>query len=124
MLVVRFGNDAGCINYRYDGQIDPRIHVEACVKAQKHRDADEWVHLFVQTLDTISKNQYTETKLHRGTETWSPLIEGFQLTFGFESEYLEIDDALGLIRIKLFDDYPLPIFNQPEWVAQMKNAVE
>jgi hypothetical protein len=46
------------------------------------------------------------------------------MTFGFESEYPEIDDALEVIRMKLFDDYPLPIFNQLDWVAQMENAVE
>ena len=91
--------------------------MEACVKAWKLRNADEWVHLFIHTLDIIPKSWYIEIKLQRGIETWSLLIEGFQLTFGFESEYLEIDDALEVIRMKLFDDYPLPIFNQPDWAA-------
>lgn len=64
------------------------------------------------------------TELHRGTETWSLLCDGFQLTFGFESQYLEIDDALEVIRLKLFDDCPIPIFNQPYWATQMENEVE
>ena len=85
-LAVSFGDDAGCMNYRYDGQTNPRIHMEACVQAWMHRNGDEWVHLFVHTLDTIPKNWYTQTELCRGTETWSLLREGFQLTFGFESE--------------------------------------
>ena len=68
----------------------------------------------IHTLDTTPKNWYTEIELCRGTESWSLLIEGFQLTFGFESEYLEIDDALEVIRMELFDDCPLPIFNQPD----------
>ena len=95
MLAVRFGDDIGGMNYRYDGQTDPRIHVEAFVKEWKHKDVDEWVHLFVHTLDTIPKNWYTKTELRRGTETWSQMIDGFHLTFGFESEYLKIDDPVG-----------------------------
>ena len=98
--------------------------MEACVKAWQHRDADEWVHLFVHSLDPIPKNWYTKTELCRGTETCSLLIEEFQLTFGFEFEYLEIDDALEVIILKLFDDFPLLIFNQLDQVAQMKNVVE
>ena len=124
LLAVRFGNDVEGINYRYDGQTDPMIDMEACVKAWQHRDVDEWVHLFVHTLDTIPKNQYTETELRKGIKTWSLMRDGFQLTFGFESEYLEIDDALEVIKIKLFDDCPLPIFNQSDWAAQIENAVE
>lgn len=52
------------------------------------------------------------------------LIEGFQLNFGFESKYLEIDAALEVIRVKVFDDFPLPLFNQPDWAAQLENVVE
>ena len=111
LLAVIFGNDAGGMNYRYDGQTNPRIHVESCGKAWQHRDVDEWVHLFIHTLDTIPKNWYTEIELRRGTETWSTMIDGFQLAFGFEFEYLDIDDALEVIRMQLFDDFPLQIFN-------------
>ena len=98
--------------------------MEACVKAWKHKDVDEWVHLFIHTLDTIPKSWYSEAELCRGIETWSLLIEGFQLTFSFESEYPEIDDALEVIRMKLFDDFSLLIFNQLEWATQMENVVE
>ena len=90
MLVVRFGNDAGGMNYRYDGQIDPRIHMEACVKEWQHIHANEWVHLFVHTLYTTPKNWYTKIKLCRDTENWSLLTEGFQLTISFELQYPEI----------------------------------
>ena len=33
MLAIRFGKDAGGMNYKYDGKFDPRIHMEACVQA-------------------------------------------------------------------------------------------
>ena len=115
LLMIIFGEDAGGMDYRYGGQTNPRIHIEACVQAWKHRNVDERVHLFVHTLETIPKNWYTETELHRGTKNWPLLIEGFQLTVGFDSEYPEIDDALEIVRLKVFDDYPLPLFNQPDW---------
>ena len=56
LLIIRFGEDVGAMNYRYDGQTDPRVHIESCVKEQKHCSADEWVHLFVHTLDTSPRN--------------------------------------------------------------------
>jgi len=68
-------------------KLTPRIHTEACIKACKHKRADEWVHLFIHTLDTIPKNWYTETELCRGNENWCLMIDGFKLTFGFEFEY-------------------------------------
>ena len=115
LLAIIFVEDAGGMNYRYDGQTDTRIHMEVCVQAWQHRNVDERVHLFVHTLDTIPKYWYIETELHRCTENWPLLIEGFQLTFGFESKYPKINDALEVIRVKAFDDCPLPLFNQPDW---------
>ena len=74
---MSFGDDARGMNYRYDGETDPRSHMEACVQAWQHRSVNEWVHLFIHTLDTTPKNWYTETELRRGIESWSLLTEGF-----------------------------------------------
>lgn len=112
------------MNYKYDGQTDPMIHIEACVKAWQHRNVDEWVHLFVHTLDTIPKNWYTEIELRRGTENWSLMIDGFKINFGFESEYPKVDTTLEMIRVKVFDDCPPQIVNQLDWAAQMENVME
>ena len=90
----------------------------------KHRSIDMLMNVFVHTLDTTPKNWYTETELHRGIESWSLLTEGFKVTFGFESEYPQIENALGVIRMKLFDDFPLLIDNQLDWVVQMESAME
>ena len=100
------------MNYKYDGKTNPIIHIEYCIKAWHHKSIDECIHMFVHTLDSIPKNQYIETKLHRGNENWSLMINGFNIAFGFESEYLEIDDALEIIRTKVFKDGPLPLYNQ------------
>ena len=51
------------MNHKYDGQDDPRIHVEACIEAWKQRSVDEWVHLFVHTLGTTPKDWYTKIEL-------------------------------------------------------------
>ena len=122
--MVRFGDDVGGLNYRYDGQINPKAHIESCTQEWKHRSADEWVHLFIHTMDTTPRNWYTEIELHRGTESWSLLTEGFLLTFGFESEYPQVEDALGVIRMYLFDDFPSPPTYQLDWEAHMETVME
>ena len=53
LLVIKFGKYVGGMNYKYDGKTDPKIHIEACIKAWQHRSANDWVHLFVHTLDTV-----------------------------------------------------------------------
>ena len=106
--------DTSC---KYDGLTEPRVHIESCAKAWKHRNADEWVQLFVHTLDTSPRNWYTEIELRKGTQSWPLLIDEFTLTFEFESEYHEIDDALGVIRTKISKDGPLPSDNQPGWAT-------
>ena len=48
--------------HRYDAQADPIVHIEECVKVWQRRPSDEWVHLFIHTLDDMSKNWYIETE--------------------------------------------------------------
>ena len=71
-------------------------------------------HLFVDILDTVPKNWYTETELRKGSENWSMMIDGFKLTFEFESEYPKIEDALEVIWTKVFKDGPFTLYNQPD----------
>ena len=85
---------------------------------------DEWVHLFIHTLDTVPRNWYTETELRRGTITWPVMIDSFLLTFTFESEYPSIDQALKIIKTKMFDDCILPVYAQPDWAIQLEHALE
>ena len=124
LLEIRFGEDVGDMNYKYDGKTDPRIQIEACIDAWQNKSVDEWVQFFVHTLDTIPKNWYTETEVRKGSENWSLMIDGFNLTFEFDSEYPEIDDDLEVIRMKIFEDGPFPLYNKPECVVQLENALE
>ena len=87
LLMVIFGDNVGGFSYRYDGQMNPKAHIEACIQAWKEKSVEECVHLFIHTLDTSPRNWYTETKLRSGTKSWSLLTEGLLLAFGFELEY-------------------------------------
>ena len=42
--------------------------------------------------------------MRKGTNTWPLLIDNFLLTFAFESEYPNVDQALDVINIKIFED--------------------
>ena len=101
---IRFKSNTGGILRRHDAKANPIVHIEECVKVWQHRASDEWVHLFIHTLDDMSKNWYIETEFRRGTVAWPIMVEGFQLTFNFESEYPKIDQALKVTKGKLFVD--------------------
>ena len=77
----------------YDGVTYPSVHIWAYEEAWKIIAKDEWVHLFVHTLDSNPRHWYTETELHHGTKNWHTLRENLYFTFG-QSEYPSVDDAL------------------------------
>ena len=52
------------------------------------------------------------------------MIDSFELTFSFESEYPSIDQALDIIKTKIFDDCTLPMYTQPDWAVQLEHALE
>lgn len=72
----------------------------------------------------MSNNWYIETELRRGTVAWPLMVEGFQLTFKFESEYPEIDQALKVTKGKLLTDCSLPVFETPKWKVALEQALE
>jgi len=105
--MIRFGVDTGGMESLYDGVSCPSPHIWACEEAWKDKSSDEWVHLFVHTLDSSPTHWYVEIELCHGTEDWQTLKENLYLTFD-QSEYPSVDDALELVHIKIADD-PLPI---------------
>ena len=48
----------------------------------------------------------------------------FLLTFTFESEYPSIDQALDVIKTKIFDDCTLSVPAQPDWAIQLEHVLE
>ena len=84
--MIRFGTDTGGMDSLYDGVTYLSPHIQAYEEAWKNRANDEWVHLFVHTLDSNPRHWYIETELRRGTENWHTLRENLCLTFD-QSEY-------------------------------------
>ena len=121
LLTVRFGNDTGGMDSLYDGFIYLAQHVQAYEEEWKNRATDEWVQLFVHTLDSNPRDWYMEIELHLDTESWYTLTNSLYLTFKYQSEYPLVDDALELVRLKITED-PLPICTQLDWIAWVENA--
>ena len=110
LMAIRFSNDKERLQQKYTGESDPRSHINICEHNWLDIPEDEWVHLFIHTLDTVPRNWYTNTELRRGTITWPVVIDSFLLTFTFEYEYPSIDQALDIIKNKIFDDCTLPVY--------------
>ena len=52
------------------------------------------------------------------------MIDNFVFTFTFESEYPSIDQALKIIKTKIFNDCTLPVYAQLDWAIQLEHALE
>ena len=102
LMAIRFSVDKEYVQQKYTGESDPRSHIQTCEQSWLDIPEDEWVHRFIHTLDTVPRNWYTETELRKGTTTWPLMIDSFLLTFAFESEYPGVDQALQVIKIKIF----------------------
>ena len=98
LTAIWFSNDKECLQKKYIGESDPKSHIQSCEHNWSDIPKDEWVHRFIHTLDQIPKNWYTETELRRGTTTWPLMIDSFELTFTFESEYPSINQALDVVN--------------------------
>ena len=61
LLMIRFGTDTGGMDLLYDGVTYPSPHIWAYEEAWKDISNDEWVHLFVHTLDSNPRHWSIET---------------------------------------------------------------
>ena len=64
LLLIRFGADTGGM------ESGPSPHIWTCQEAWKDKSKDEWVHLFVHTLDSSPRHWYAKTELRQGTKNW------------------------------------------------------
>ena len=115
LMAIMFSNDKECLQKKYTGESDPRSHIHSCEQNWSDIPEDEWVHRFIHTLDLVPRNWYTETEFRKGTITWPLLIDKFLLTFTFEYEYQNVDQALEIIKVKIFEGSTLSVQTQPEW---------
>jgi hypothetical protein len=72
----------------------------------KLKPLEEWPHPFIHTLEGIPENWYTYQELRRGTATWMVLQLNFVVTFSFEHENPNIDNAIKQIRGMIFIKEP------------------
>jgi len=63
-----FGTRTEYIVHKYSGLGFPTSHITQCITTWNSIPKQEWMHLFLHTLDTILKNWYIELKVHRGTK--------------------------------------------------------
>jgi hypothetical protein len=62
------------------------------------------VHKFIKTLDTTPINWYLQAELCLITTDWEGMTQNFVTTFLFESQYPSVDQALQIVREKLFEE--------------------
>jgi hypothetical protein len=79
------------------------------------------VHKFINTLDTMPINWYLEAELCLTTADWQGMTQNFVATFLFESQYPMVDQALQVVRQKVFEEAPsLPVEKEEdEWTAPL-----
>ena len=61
LFMFRFGTDTGGMDSVYDGITCRAPYIQACEEAWQNRGNDEWVQLFVHTLDSNPRYWYMET---------------------------------------------------------------
>ena len=64
LLMIRFGTDTRGMDSLYDGVTCPIPHIQTCEEAWKDSSNDEWVNLFVHTLDSNPRHWCYRRKIH------------------------------------------------------------
>jgi hypothetical protein len=83
-------------------------------EAQSNIPREKWVHKLINTLDTTPINWYLQAELCLITTHWNGMTQNFITTFLFESQYPRVDQALQIIRQKVFEEAPNLPFEQEE----------
>jgi hypothetical protein len=93
--------------------------VQSCEEAWSDIPREQWVHRFINTLDTTPINWYLQAELRLITADWEGMLQNFVTTFLFESEFPSVDQALQIVRKKLFKEASnLPLEQEEdEWTA-------
>ena len=67
MLEIRFSENVSYVGQKYIGFMYHVDHLENYCVTWRMIPRQEWVHLFIHTLDTVPKNWYTLVELQLGT---------------------------------------------------------
>jgi hypothetical protein len=63
---------------------------------------EQWVHKLINTLDITPINWYIQVELCLITTDWKGMTLNFITTFLFESQFPLVDQALQIVRHKVF----------------------
>jgi hypothetical protein len=94
LMTTRFSAQVEGCEVWYTGRSCPKDHVRSCEKAWSNVPQEQWVHKFINTLDTTPINWYLQAELHLITTDWKGMTQNFITTFLFESQYPSVDQAL------------------------------
>jgi hypothetical protein len=84
--------------------------VRSCEEAWSNIPQEQWVHKFVNTLDTTPINWYLQAEMCLITTDWEGMTQKFVTTFLFERKYSIVDEALQVVKQKVFEEAPsLPL---------------
>jgi hypothetical protein len=72
--------------------------VRSCEESWSNVPQEQWVHKFINTLDTTPINWYLQAELCLITIDWKGMTQNFVTTFLFESQYPLVDQALQIVR--------------------------
>jgi hypothetical protein len=74
LMTTQFSSQTVSCEVRYIGQSFPEDHVRSCEEAWNEIPQEQWVHRFINTLDTTPINWYLQAELHLVTTYWEGMI--------------------------------------------------
>jgi hypothetical protein len=98
LMTMQFSAQVGSYKVRYTSQSCLKDHVRSCEEAWSDVPREQWVHSFINTLDTTPINWYLQAEMRFITLEWEGMIHNFITTFLFESEFPSVDRALQMVR--------------------------
>jgi hypothetical protein len=97
-MTMRFSAQVEGCEVRYTGRSFPKDHVQSCEESWSNIPQEQWVHKFINTLDTTPINWYLQAELRLITTDWEGMTQNFVTTFLFESQYPSVDQALQIVK--------------------------
>jgi len=74
LITAQFSSTVMFEGIKYAGETSPGDCVDLCIEVWQNIPQEEWVHMFVSTIDIVSKNWYIKLELRRGTEVWGDMM--------------------------------------------------
>jgi hypothetical protein len=122
LMTTQFSDNIEGCEVIYTGQSCPKDHVRGCEEAWSKIPQEQWVHKFINTLDTRPINWHLQAELCLTTSDWYSMTQIFIATFSFEIQYPSVDQSLKVFRHKVFEEGPsLPEEQEEdEWTAPLQ----